>query len=122
MCRHRTVGEIAKGLSFRSLWGIFSSTVISFKILINFFYWKGMFKDSYTYVKNCEKCHLFTGCPQLAMLPLKPIVIDEPFQQWGIDFIGILNPPSSVGHNYILIAMDYFTKWVEAIPTKKENS
>lgn len=50
------------------------------------------------------------------------MIIDEPFKQWGIDFVGPLNPPSSVGHVYILIATDYFTKWVEAFPTKKVNS
>ena len=81
-----------------------------------------MFKDSYKYVKNCEKCHLFTGRPQLAALPLRPVVIDEPFQQWGIDFIGPLNPPSIAGHSYILTIMDYFTKWVEVIPTKEKKN
>ena len=81
-----------------------------------------MFKDAYKYVKDCEKCQLFTRRPQLATLPLRPVVIDEPFKQWGIDFIGPLNPPSSARHCYILIATNYFTKWVEEIPTKKANS
>ena len=81
-----------------------------------------MFKDANKYVKNCEKCQLFTGHHQLAALPLRPVVIDEPFQQWGIDFIGPLNPPSSVGHSYILTTTNYFTKWVEENPTRKANS
>lgn len=50
------------------------------------------------------------------------MVIDEPFQQWGINFIGPINPSSSVRHIYILTTIDYFTKWVEEIPTKKANS
>lgn len=49
-------------------------------------------------------------------------MIDDHFHQCGIDFKGPLNPPSSTGHVYILIAIDYFTKWVEEIPTKKANS
>lgn len=49
-------------------------------------------------------------------------MIDEPFHQWGIDFIRPLHPPSNISHVYILKATDYFTKWVEAIPMKKENS
>lgn len=81
-----------------------------------------MFWDAYVHVKGCEKCQLFSGKPHLAALPLRPVVIDEPFKQWGVDFIGPINPHSSAGHMYILIAMDYFTKWVEAIPTKKANS
>ena len=71
-----------------------------------------MFKDAYYFVKNCEKYQLFTGRPQLASLPLRPTVIDEPFHQWAIDFIGPLNPPSSANHVYILTTMGYFTKWV----------
>ena len=39
----------------------------------------------------------------------------ELFCVWGIDFMGLL--PSSYGHKYILLAMDYMSKWVEAIPT-----
>ena len=81
-----------------------------------------MFKDAYKFVKNYEKCQLFTRHPQLAALPLRLVVIAKRFHQWGIDFIGPLDPPSSVGHTYILTAIDYFTKWVEAIPTKKANS
>lgn len=56
------------------------------------------------------------------MLPLNPVVIEEPFQQWAFDFIGPVNPTSSAGHIYILTVIDYFTKWVEAIPTKQCTS
>jgi transposase InsO family protein len=48
--------------------------------------------------------------------------VQSPFQQWGIDFIGEISCKSSGGHSWILVATDYFTKWVEAIPTKKANS
>ncbi|RVW15989.1 Retrovirus-related Pol polyprotein from transposon 297 [Vitis vinifera] len=37
-----------------------------------------------------------------------------PFSVWGIDIIGKISPKSSSGHEYILVAIDYFTKWVEA--------
>ena len=52
-------------------------------------------------------------------LPLNPIVVQAPFQQWGLDFIGKFKDNSSNGYSWILTATDYFTKWVEAIPTKK---
>lgn len=58
----------------------------------------------------------------MATLHLKPIVIQEPFKQWGIDFICVINPSSSVGHKYILIAIDYFTKWVESNLVKHSTS
>ncbi|RVW12354.1 hypothetical protein CK203_104921 [Vitis vinifera] len=37
-----------------------------------------------------------------------------PFSVWGVDIIGKISPKSSSGHEYILVAIDYFTKWVEA--------
>ena len=36
----------------------------------------------------------------------------------GLDFIGQINPPSSKGHRFVLVATDYFTKWTEAVPLK----
>ena len=54
-------------------------------------------------------------------LPLKPIVFQAAFQQWGLDFIGKFKYNSSNGYSWILIATDYFTKWGETIPTKKET-
>jgi len=37
-----------------------------------------------------------------------------PFAAWGMDVIGPIEPPASNGHRFILVAIDYFTKWVEA--------
>ncbi|XP_059067735.1 uncharacterized protein LOC131858500 [Cryptomeria japonica] len=102
--------------------GHFSSLVTAFKILRNCFDWPGMFRDVYNYVKECEKYQLFFGKPHLVALPLRLVVVDEPFKQWGIDFIGPIIPHSSADHMYILKATDYFTKWVEVVPTKKANS
>lgn len=62
------------------------------------------------------------GKQKLVALPLKLIIVEEPFKQWGIDFIGVINPSSSAGHSYVLTAIDYFTKWVEAIPVKNATS
>ena len=46
-------------------------------------------------------------------------MIEAPFQQWGLDFVGEFKDNSSNGYRWILTATDYFTKWVESIPTKK---
>ena len=59
--------------------GHFSSTVIAFKIVRSGFYWSGMFRSTYKWVRNCEQCNFFTRKPQLATLPLKPVIIEEPF-------------------------------------------
>ena len=49
---------------------------------------------------------------------MNPIIKPWPLRGWGIDLIGQIFPPSSKGHKFILVATDYFTKWVEAIPLK----
>ncbi|XP_059070752.1 uncharacterized protein LOC131860369 [Cryptomeria japonica] len=85
-------------------------------------YGECMFRDAYKWVANCGKCKLFSRKPQLATLPLRHVVIEDPFKEWDLDFIRLLTPPSNVGHTHILIATDYFTKWVEAIPVKKTTS
>ena len=81
-----------------------------------------MFKDAYAWVAKCEKCKIFFGRPQLATLQLRPMIIEGPFQQWGLNFIGLIIPTSSAGHQYIITTIDYFTKWVEAKATKKTTS
>jgi hypothetical protein len=58
---------------------------------------------------------------KLQPLPLRPIKAETPFQQWGLDFIGEINPNSSGKHKWILTATNYFTKWVESIPTREET-
>ena len=55
----------------------------------------------------------------MVSLPLNPISVEAPFQQWGLDFIGEINPNSSGQHKWILTTTDYFTKWIEAMPTRR---
>src|SRR3954462_12274408 len=48
-------------------------------------------------------------------MPLNYSLVIEPFDLWGFDFMGPF--PPSKGYTHILVAVDYVTKWVEAIPT-----
>ena len=51
---------------------------------------------------------------------LTPILVIEVFDCWGIDFMGPF-PPSS-GYLYILLAVDYVSKWVEAVPCRTNDN
>jgi hypothetical protein len=93
----------------------------SHKILRVGYYWPCLFSDVFSYVKTCDKCQRFTRKQHLKYLPLKPIVVTVPFQQWRLDFIGEIHPSSSVKHRWILVATYYFTKWIEAIPTRNDT-
>jgi len=45
-------------------------------------------------------------------MPLQPQVTFEPFEKWGMDFVGPINPPSKQ-RSYIIVCIDYLTKWAE---------
>ena len=53
-------------------------------------------------------------------IPLHPVITVGPFAKWCIDFM-TCNPHSAEGHAYIIVAIDYFTKWAEEIPTLTAN-
>ena len=54
-------------------------------------------------------------------MPLHTIASSWPFSTWGIDIIGKIHPMASNGHEFIFVAIDYFTKWVEAASYKVLN-
>jgi len=79
------------------------------KILRARFYWPTLFADVKKFVITCHKCQIFEGKRKLLPLPFRPISTERPFQQWGLDFIGEIHPPSSGQHKWILTATVYFT-------------
>ena len=85
------------------------------------YYWPTLFRYAHAHVIKCDTCKRSGGRQAKAAGPLKPVIISEPFKQWGIDIIGEINPNSSLQHKYILIGTDYFTRWIEAIPLQKVN-
>jgi hypothetical protein len=89
------------------------------KILRVGFYWPNLFAYFHKKVTSCHNSQIFESKRKLLPLPLKPISLESLFQQWGFDFIGEIHPPSSCQHNWILIATDYFNKWIEVLPTRQ---
>ena len=53
---------------------------------------------------------------------MQPVAVQFPFQQWGLDFMGPINPVSSLQQKYILTDTDYFTRWVESVPLRECNT
>ena len=85
------------------------------KVLRQGYYWPTILKDATDLVK---KCRIFQEQAKISRLPSKPltsITSPWPFQQWGLDILGPL--PISKGQcKFIIVAVDYFTKWAEAEP------
>nr|AAM74447.1 Putative retroelement [Oryza sativa Japonica Group] len=86
------------------------------------YFWPTMLEDCFKYYKGCQDCQKFGAIQRAPASAMNPIIKPWPFGGWGIDMIDMINPPSSKGHKFILVATDYFTKWVEAIPLKKVDS
>ncbi|XP_057784322.1 uncharacterized protein LOC131001771 [Salvia miltiorrhiza] len=90
------------------------------KILDCGFYWETIFKDSYNFCKNCDKCQRTGNISSRNEMPQVPILVCEIFDVWGMDFMGPF--PSSFGNSYILLAVDYVSKWVEVKATRTNDS
>jgi len=65
------------------------------KILRSSFCWPTIFVYVYKKVSSCHECHIFEGKRKLLPLPLKPIFVEAPFKQWGLDFIWEVQPSYS---------------------------
>jgi hypothetical protein len=93
----------------------------AYKILRARYFWPSLFIDVSVKIRACVKCQNFSGKEQLKSFPWKHVVASGPFQQWGLDSIGEIDPTSSGQHMWILNTMDYFTKWIEAIPMRSAS-
>jgi len=88
----------------------------------NGYYWPTILEDCFKYFKRCQGCQKFGNIQRAPASAMNPIIRPWPFQGWAIDLISQIYPPSSKGHKFILVATDYFTKWVETIPLNKVTS
>ncbi|GJZ67033.1 reverse transcriptase domain-containing protein [Tanacetum coccineum] len=87
------------------------------KVFDSGFYWSTIYQDAHDLVTRCDACQRQGKISQKDEMPQNAIQVCEIFDAWGIDFMGLF--PSSRGNKYILVAVDYFFKWVEAkaLPT-----
>ncbi|GJY55853.1 reverse transcriptase domain-containing protein [Tanacetum coccineum] len=97
--------------------GHHSANLTARKVFDAGFYWPTIYKDAHELVKNCDSCQRQGKISQRDEMPQNSIQVCEIFDVWGIDFMGPF--PSSRGNKYILVAVDYLSKWVEAkaLPT-----
>jgi hypothetical protein len=93
-----------------------SGLAIAQNILCVCYFWPTLIKDCVESVNKCHPCHIFSRKMQAHPTPIFPVNVVGPFTKWGIDFT-TSHPTSSKGHRYMIVALDYFTKWVEVIPT-----
>nr|GFB71953.1 reverse transcriptase domain-containing protein [Tanacetum cinerariifolium] len=97
--------------------GHYGANYTAKKVFDSGFYWPSIYKDAFELVKRCDSCQRQGKVSQKDEMPQNFIQICEIFDVWGIEFMGPF--PSSKENKYILVAVDYLSKWVEAkaLPT-----
>ncbi|XP_048498011.2 uncharacterized protein LOC125496554 [Beta vulgaris subsp. vulgaris] len=94
-----------------------SKTVV--KVLQCGMFWPSLQKDAREFSLGCDRCKRSGGITKRHEMPQQNILEVEPFDIWGVDFMGPF--VSSCGNVYILIVVDYVTKWVEAMASPTNN-
>ncbi|GJR62895.1 reverse transcriptase domain-containing protein [Tanacetum coccineum] len=92
--------------------GHYGANYIAKKVFYSGFYWPTIYKDAHDLVTRCDTCQRQVKFLQRDEMPQNSIQVCQIFDLWGIDFMGPF--PSSRGNKYILVAVDYLSKWVEA--------
>ena len=90
------------------------------KVLQSGFFWPSLFKDARAFCLACDACQRTGNISKRHEMPQTGILEVEIFDVWGVDFMGPF--PSSCGMRYILVAVDYVSKWVEAVGSVTNDS
>ena len=79
-----------------------------------------MFRDAQSYIARCDHYQRRGKISKRHEMQQNFILEVEVFDCWGIDFMGPF--PSSNGNKYILVYVDYVSKWVEAIASPTNDA
>nr|GEU78157.1 reverse transcriptase domain-containing protein [Tanacetum cinerariifolium] len=104
--------DILMACHYRPTGGHHGPNYTAKKVFDSGFYWPTIYRDAQDLVKTCDVCQRQGKISQRDEMPQNSIQVFEIFNVWGIDFTGPF--PSSRGNKYILVDVDYLSKWVEA--------
>ncbi|GKB64246.1 reverse transcriptase domain-containing protein, partial [Tanacetum coccineum] len=82
------------------------------------YYWLTMHRDAREEICKCDSCQIHSSVPKLPKTLITSIMAPCSFYQWGMDVLGPL-PKASRKVKFVIVAIDYFTKWIEAKPLAK---
>jgi hypothetical protein len=79
-----------------------------------------MYDDTKEFIRRCKRCQKYGGITTRYAMPLQDNLQVEIFDVWGIDFMGSFLKSGNC--EYILVSVDYVSKWVEALPCRSADS
>ena len=88
--------------------------ILAKKIVRQEYYWMSMEKDYIQIVRQCHQCQIHGNLNHLLPTMLSSLSSSWPFVVWRIDIIGEIRSNASNWHKYIVVAIDYFSRWIEA--------
>ncbi|GKA78904.1 reverse transcriptase domain-containing protein [Tanacetum coccineum] len=96
----------------------YASVSVVAKAIRHGYYWPTMHRDAREEIRKCDSCQIHSPVPKLPKTLMTSIMAPWPFFQWGMDVLGPL-PEALRKVKFVIMAIDYFTKWIEAKPLAK---
>ncbi|XP_022040192.1 uncharacterized protein K02A2.6-like [Helianthus annuus] len=96
----------------------FGARTVVAKLMNLGYFWPSMHRDTTEQQRKCDSCQIHAPVPKSPKHDLVPISSAWPFYKWGMDIVGPF-PPAKGGVKFLLVAIDYFTKWPVVKPLKK---
>ncbi|XP_016173638.1 uncharacterized protein LOC107616157 [Arachis ipaensis] len=115
-CLDRTEADLILSEAHEGICGIHcGARSLAQKVLRAGFYWPTIWDDSRQKVRTCDKCQKHSPMINVPAEQLHQSEVSWPFNRWGIDILGPF-PTAPRQMKYLVVAIDYFSKWIEAHP------
>ena len=103
--------------------GNFFRRSIAKQIIYSRLWWSALHRDVEEFVKRCDVCQQSRVPNKLDNMQIHPILSTRAFSKWGIDYVGLIKPLAKATHaQYIIVAIDYLTKWMEVKTTIRNDT
>ena len=91
-----------------------NEAILAKKLMRQGFFRMTMMEDYIKFVRKCHKCQIHGDVSHFPPTELHFISSPWPFSAWELEIIEEIHPTALNGHRFILVAVDYFIKWVQA--------